>query len=200
MMRAVPVAAIGCGHRGTHRQEAMMPKHETPCIRPSTSGDIAAIEGLTRAAFPDEDLLPLLHDLLGPTAGVLSLVAVVAGDIAGHAAFTRGTVSGGGAQVALLGPLAVAAAWRGRGIARALVAEGARAVAADGVVQLLVLGDPAFYGRLGFTQEDGVEPPFRLPPAWQGAWQTLRLRPDAPAPHGLLTLPEAWNRPALWAP
>lgn len=169
-------------------------------IRPSGAEDIAALEHLVHAAFPGEDLLPLLRSLLGAMPCVLSLVAASAGDPIGHAVFTRGTVAGEARRVALLGPLAVAQARRGQGIARALVEHGARLLAGEGVARLVVLGDPAFYGRLGFVPERGVVPPFSLPPAWAEAWQGMALGPGGMAPRGTLVLPEAWNRASLWAP
>jgi putative acetyltransferase len=174
--------------------------NETAAVRAGTPEDIGSLESLYRAAFPEEDLLPLLRDLLTATPGVLSPVAVVAGRLVGHAAFTPAAVAGRTGRVALLGPLAVAEAHRGQGIARALVQEGARQLSADGVEQLLVLGDPAFYRRLGFAPEGRIEPPYRLPDAWQDAWQSRALRAADPAPRGRLDLPAAWLRPELWLP
>ena len=46
-------------------------------IRLSTRTDMPQIETLYPAAFPDEDLLPLVTDLLDLPEGVLSLVATV---------------------------------------------------------------------------------------------------------------------------
>jgi predicted N-acetyltransferase YhbS len=68
------------------------------------------------------------------------------------------------------------------------------------VARLLVLGDPAFYARLGFAPEGRIEPPFPLPASWQGAWRGLVLRAADPAPQGRLDLPPAWRRPGLWSP
>lgn len=62
-----------------------------------------------------------------------------------------------------------------------------------------VLGDPAFYGRLGFQPDRTLAPPYVLPPVWAEAWQMLRLT-DAPALTGTLQVPPAWDDPALWRP
>ncbi len=43
-------------------------------IRVSTPGDLPAIEMLYRDAFPNEDLLPLVRDLLHDTPMTMSLV------------------------------------------------------------------------------------------------------------------------------
>ena len=58
-----------------------------PSIRNSTQGDLATIETLYPQAFPDEDLVPLVRDLLRDMSNVLSLVAEIDSQIVGHAAF-----------------------------------------------------------------------------------------------------------------
>lgn len=58
-------------------------------IRKSTPDDLAAICSLYPAVFPDEDLLPLVKDLLPATETVLSLVAEVDGNVVGHVAFSK---------------------------------------------------------------------------------------------------------------
>ncbi|MCY0154352.1 hypothetical protein [Hoeflea alexandrii] len=70
----------------------------------------------------------------------------------------------------------------------------------DGVAHVYVLGDPAYYGRSGFSPETGVAPPYPLPEEYREAWQSLGLG-SAPLPdHGTLGLPDVWMQPALWAP
>lgn len=169
-------------------------------IRESTSGDVAAIEALYRDAFPDEDLVPLVRDLLQEPAGVLSLVAEVGAALVGHAAFTRCALAGDRDAAALLGPLAVAPAHQRQGLGSALVREGLRRSDDVGVRHVCVLGDPAWYGRLGFGPEARVRPPYELPPAWRDAWQSLRLGGATAPPVATLDVPEPWRRPALWAP
>ena len=46
-------------------------------IRESVHTDVAAIESLYPQAFPDEDLLPLVRDLLQDKAIAVSLVGAV---------------------------------------------------------------------------------------------------------------------------
>jgi putative acetyltransferase len=164
-------------------------------IRPSVPGDRAGIEALYPAAFPDEDLLPLLRELLPHPSVAFSLVAEAGMELVGHVVFT-----GCPDKVALLGPLAVAPARQKQGIGKALVNAGLERLERSGWVRVLVLGDPAYYGRLGFTCETGVEPPYELPSAWRTAWQAKELGgPHAP-PRGRLAVPPPWNRRALWAP
>lgn len=170
-----------------------------PVLRPGRADDFAALERLYPRAFPDEDLLPLLRDLLNGQAPVLSLVAEQGGQIVGHVAFTECGVEGQPGQVAMLAPLAVAPEVQRTGIGSALVREGLHRVTEQGAVRALVLGDPAYYGRFGFQAETGIAPPYTLPDEWVAAWQGLVLDPDSPALHGVLDVPQAWKCPGLWS-
>lgn len=168
-------------------------------LRESVAGDAAAIARLYQAAFPDEDLGPLVRALLRDTPGVLSLVAVARPDVIGHAVLTPCALSDGADKVALLGPVAVAPTWQRQGLGRALVEAGLERQDAAAVVRVCVLGDPAYYRRLGFVPERAIEPPYPLPEAWRDAWQSRSL-PRAPAsPAGRLLVPPAWQDPALWS-
>jgi putative acetyltransferase len=160
--------------------------------------DRAAIEALYVQALPQEDLLPLLRDLLQETGITLSLVATVADRLVGHIAFTLCTLPDGGGKAALLGPLAVVPAQQRQGVGSALVWAGLHRLEDAGVNHALVLGDPAYYGRFGFLPEAGVAPPYVLPTEWAQAWQSKRMG-GAAAP-GTLPVPAPWRRPALWAP
>jgi len=169
-------------------------------IRESVQGDSGVIESLYPEVFPDENLLPLVRDLLRDAAVTTSLVGAVDSRIVGHVIFTKCGVVGRDVNAALLGPLAVAPAWQRQGIGSAIVRAGLRRLEDMDVNVVFVLGDPAYYGRLGFRPESLVEPPFRLPAEWDGAWQS-RSFGDAMAPRpGKLSVPRQWLQPALWAP
>jgi putative acetyltransferase len=169
-------------------------------IRESVQGDSGAIESLYPEAFPDENLLPLVRDLLRDAAVTTSLVGAVDSRIVGHAVFTKCGVVGSSISAALLGPLAVAPAWQRQGIGSAIVRAGLRRLEDMDVNLVFVLGDPAYYERLGFRPESLVEPPFRLPAEWDGAWQSQGVGDTvAPCP-GKLSVPRQWLQPALWAP
>ena len=174
---------------------------ETIDIRQSAPGDVAAIEALYPDAFPDEDLLPLVRDLLGEEPAVLSLVGIVAGALAGHVIFTTCGVAGRtDTTVALLGPLAVAPARQRQGVGSAIVRVGLREMQKADMNRAYVLGDPAYYARFGFAPEDEVAPPYPLPKEWRGAWQSLSLNGSAPPLQGKLSVPRPWRHRALWAP
>jgi len=169
-------------------------------VRESLPTDISLIERLYPDAFPDEDLLPLVQELLREEQDVLSLVAVLDRTLAGHVIFTMCGIAARPDEVALLGPLAVAPKMQRRGIGSALVREGLQRLKTEGALQVQVLGDPAYYGRFGFEPDDGVIPPYPLPKEWLTAWQSIGLRDGKPALRGTLSVPPPWRQPALWAP
>ena len=168
-------------------------------IRESLPEDAEAVRVIYPDAFREEDLLPLVAELLAPGQPVLSLVAVIDGAAAGHAAFTHCAVPECGGKAALLGPLAVASARQRQGVGTALISEGLKRLEAAGVAQVLVLGDPAYYSRHGFAPERGVAPPYQLPEEWRDAWQSLALG-GAPALAGTLDVPAVWRHPEYWGP
>lgn len=169
-------------------------------IRKSELADTDAIESLYPDAFPEEDLLPLVRELLRDEAIATSLVGVVGARIVAHAVFTACGVEGVVAKVALLGPLCVAPAWQRRGVGSAMLREGLRRMAEADVDVVCVLGDPAYYGRLGFVAESLIEPPFPLPPEYGGAWQSQRVSKRTARRGGRLAVPAQWRRRALWVP
>ncbi len=169
-------------------------------IRESQPGDLTAIESFYPDAFPEEDLIPLVRELLADPAVALSLVADVNGQAVGHVIFTQCGVSGSTVNAALLGPLAVAPAHQGKGIGSAIVQEGLRHQRDAGVELVCVLGDPAYYGRFGFIRESSVAPPYPLPTEWDSAWQSQTLVDNAPSCSGKLSVPPQWQKPALWLP
>lgn len=175
----------------------MIGKIET---RKSLPSDAASIEMLYRDAFPDEDLLPLVKELQREGQGVVSLVGIADKALVGHVVFTTCGVNGRTDRVALLGPLAVASAWQRQGIGSTIVRAGLQELENAGTSQVYVLGDPAYYRRFGFEPQDQVAPPYPLPEEWRGAWQSLRLCNDKPPLYGTLSVPQAWRKPALWAP
>ncbi|WP_372618339.1 GNAT family N-acetyltransferase [Falsiroseomonas sp.] len=169
-------------------------------IRETTPADLPGIATLYAEAFPGEELMPLVGELLQEPCGVLSLAAIAGSALVGHAVFTACGLDAAADGIALVGPLAVAVAWQRRGIGTALLRAGLRRLEEAGVEQACVLGDPAYYGRLGFAAETGIRPPYALPPQWEGAWQSLPLGAAGRPRQGKLRVPRPWRRPALWAP
>lgn len=168
--------------------------------RQSRPDDMDFIERLYPAAFPDEDLVPLVSALLTGEPEILSLLASVDGELAGHVLFTMCGIAGNPSRAALLAPLAVAPEWQRQGVGTALIREGLNRFEQAGVAQIYVLGDPAYYGQSGFKTETTIAPPYKLPDEWRDAWQSLSLGGATPPDRGELLLPEVWMQPALWGP
>ena len=169
-------------------------------IRESRRDDSAAIESLYPETFPDENLLPLVRDLLNDAAVAISLVGIMDTQMVGHAIFTKCGVVGNSVNAALLGPLAVAPAWQRQGIGSAIVRAGLGRLESAHVNRVYVLGDPTYYGRFGFLPESLVEPPFPLPAEWDGAWQSQDLGETMPPCAGKLSVPPQWLQRTLWTP
>ena len=167
-------------------------------LRKTDPTDRPQIPALYAAAFPDEDLVPLVQALLEEEAGVLSLSAISGEALVGHVLFTHGTLEGALETVALLGPLAVNPEHQRQGIGKALIAEGLACLKDAGVAEVLVLGDPAYYSRSGFHPHARITPPYPLPEAYLSAWQWLRLDGDSEPLQGQLVLPGPWMQPGLW--
>ncbi len=166
-------------------------------IRPSTPADLPTLMDLYPRVFPDEDLRPVVTDLLTGSDPVLSLVACDDNALLAHVIFSP-CHTAGPARGALLGPLAVAPDRQRQGLGRAIVQDGLRRLADQDMGHVLVLGDPAYYSRLGFATETQVTPPYALPDGWAPAWQSQILPGLAPLPAGGLTLPKAWMNPVYW--
>jgi putative acetyltransferase len=169
-------------------------------IRESVPNDVTLIEKLYSDAFPDEDLLPLVRELLTEAPIVLSLVGIADKTLVGHVIFTTCSIVGRTDKVVLLGPLAVAPAWQRQGIGSAIVGAGLRRLENASTNRVYVLGDHAYYGRFGFEPDDGVKPPYPLPEEWRCAWQSVSLRGDKLPLYGKLFVPQPWRQQALWAP
>jgi putative acetyltransferase len=134
-------------------------------IRRETDRDRAAVHAVHEAAFAaapyasgrEADLVDALR------AGReweprLSLVAEADGKVAGHVVCSRGSLAG--ERVLGLGPIGVDPSLQGRGIGSALMHAVIGAADARDEPGIVLLGDPGFYGRFGFTlaEEHGVLP------------------------------------------
>ena len=169
-------------------------------IRQIQPDDLSSLGGLYEAAFPAEELWPLVSELHAGAFDKASLVATEHGEIIAHVCFTLAHVPHDSRRVALLGPLAVAPGQQRQGVGSAIVRAGLEEMRAAGVARVLALGDPAYYGRFGFRPENAVETPCPIPTEWAEAWQSLALEETGTPPRGRLDVPAPWLDPALWAP
>lgn len=121
-------------------------------IRPETPADRAAIGAVLEAAFPSPAEARLVDLLRDHGRLFLSLVAEEGGEVVGHIAFSPVSVAGTGADAGMgLAPVAVRPDAQRRGIGSRLVREGLAACREAGVGFVVLLGDPGFYGRFGFS-------------------------------------------------
>ena len=127
-------------------------------IRPETPADAAAISALTTAAFAgaehsDGTEAQIIERLRAANALLLSLVAERDGQILGHVAFSDVTIGGHDRGWVGLGPVSVAPGAQAGGIGSALIRAGLAQLQAQGRKGCVVLGDPAYYTRFGFSAD-----------------------------------------------
>ena len=120
-------------------------------IRVEIGIDAPGIDALLRRAFDGDGEAQLVQDLREDGLITLGLVATDdEGQVVGYVAFSPVTVQGEELQWVGMAPLAVDENYRGQGLARQLVYEGLDSLNEFGYAAVVVLGDPAFYERLGF--------------------------------------------------
>lgn len=137
-------------------------------IRPEAPGDAAAIDALLRAAFGGDWEAALVGRLRAADALPLALVAESpVGEVVGHVAFSPLPIATGAEPVAALAlaPLAVRPDCQRRGVGTHLVTEALDRLRAAGAPLVVVLGDPAYYGRFGFRADAaaGIRCPYAGP-------------------------------------
>ncbi len=154
-------------------------------IRAARPADHAAIDALLAAAFPTDAEARLVRALREDGAALLELVAEAGGGIVGHVLFSA--MAAPPAAVALA-PVATAAAFRRRGVADRLIREGLTLLPAKGAALAVVLGDPAYYRRFGFSAEAAAG----FDCIYAGPYlMALALAEDAPT-SGALAYPNAF--------
>lgn len=124
----------------------------TAVLRPEVAADHAAIDALLRAAFGGPVEARLVRALRDDGDLALSLLVEAEGVVLGHATLSPLAAA---SPAYALAPLAVAPRMQGRGLGAALIRE--TVAWADGH-PVVVLGDPAYYGRFGFQPADLASP------------------------------------------
>lgn len=119
-------------------------------IRAERPEDGPAIEALVARAFGPGRHAKASQRVreLTPLTLPLCVVAEEGGVLVGCARMSK--IGVGGRALAFLGPLAVEANQRGRGTGAALVTAACEAARAAGLPAVLLVGDPEFFGPLGF--------------------------------------------------
>jgi putative acetyltransferase len=139
--------------------------------RPADHGDIATV---VAAAFGGADEARLVEQLRADGDTMFELVAEEAGDLVGHVLFSR-LWADRDALYAALAPLAVRPDRQRQGVGGRLVRAALECAPEFGAVGVLVLGDPAYYGRFGFSPEAAAR--VACPYSGLPALQALALQP-----------------------
>jgi putative acetyltransferase len=161
-------------------------------LREETAADVDAILEVNAAAFGRLAEGRLVDRLRDDELIVASLVAVVDERVVGSIVFSRLAVEGriGSISAVALAPMAVLPEYQRRGIGTALVREGLRVCRQRGSNVAIVLGDPPYYSRFGFSCALAQ----RLNSPYAGsAWMALELFDGAlPGLKAKVTYPAAF--------
>jgi putative acetyltransferase len=153
-------------------------------IRDEQAGDAAAIAALTEVAFrtvrySDGGESAIIARLRASGDLALSLVVENRDQaIVGHVAFSRVTISDGTPDWYGLGPISVIPLRQRAGIGSAMASAGLARLRGLGAGGCVVLGDPQYYGPLGFRHDRGLVFPGPPPEYFQ------RLVLGGVEPHG----------------
>lgn len=147
-------------------------------VRPEERHDAAAVRMVHERAFGRADEARLVEALHRDGFVRLALVAEVGGGVVGHVLFSDLPVRtvAGTVHLLALAPLAVLPEHQRAGIGSALVRHGLHECAERGHRAVVVLGEPAYYGRFGFTTERAAS----LTSPYSGPYfQAVELKPGA---------------------
>jgi predicted N-acetyltransferase YhbS len=128
-------------------------------IRPQTPADAPAVDALHEEAFGPGRFSRTAYRIREAAMypPLIALTAWDGGEMAGAIHFTPVTV-GGKRGALLLGPLAIAPAYKNKGCGLRLMREGLDIAAAMGFRLVMLVGDLPYYQRVGFR----IIPPGRI--------------------------------------
>jgi putative acetyltransferase len=173
-------------------------------IRTASSIDSDIIHQVHLSAFPDEEnaqvakiALDLLVEKTQPKT--VSLVAEMDGKIVGHICFSPTYVESNNEFLGyILAPLAILPKYQKQGVGSRLIQEGLMQLKAQNTQIVFVYGDPAYYGKFGFSVEvaEGYNVPYKL--KYPFGWQALTLNEKKIEKPVAITCVEPLNNQTLW--
>jgi putative acetyltransferase len=154
-------------------------------IREEKFEDVRGISAVHDAAFGRRNEGHLVERLREEGLIAASLVASDSGRIVANAVFSRLTVRSSGKPIAAaaLAPVAVTPTRQSRGIGARLIRSGLTLCAQRGYDIVVVLGDPQYYRRFGFSSELAKNVRSRYScagPAWMAVELHISNRPLTP--------------------
>jgi putative acetyltransferase len=125
-------------------------------IRPEEESDRHAIWELTKSAFEgrpyaDGDEQDLIDRLRAGGALSASLVAIDGSALIGQITFSPASISSDRGHWYALGPVSVIPERQREGIGGALIDAGMKAIESLGATGCILIGDPVYYSRHGFS-------------------------------------------------
>ena len=118
-------------------------------IRAERPEDIASIRDVNRRAFGQNQEADIVDALRRNGAALLSLVAILDGQVVGHIMYSPISV-GIATTGAALGPMAVLPEYQRQGIGGRLIEAGSQKLKEAGYPFIIVLGHALYYPRFGF--------------------------------------------------
>ena len=169
-----------------------MSGHDAVLIRNERAGDADAIATTTRAAFAKAEHSSgmealIIHALRAAGQLTVSLVAELGGRVIGHVAISPVRISDGTTCWYGLGPVSVLPAHQGLGIGSQLIRESLERLRASATYGCVVLGEPAYYSRFGFS----MHPQLVLPGVPAEYFQAMSF--GGPMPSGTVEYHEAFG-------
>ena len=152
-------------------------------IRDAAPRDYSAIRAIISHAFGRRDEADLAECLRASGDVLAELVAGEELALWGHALYSRLRIDRGHAMIeaAALAPVSVLPAFQRRGIGAALIEAGNASCRAQDCAAILVLGNPGYYSRFGFSARaaEALKAPFSGP-----SFMALELAPGSLAAGG----------------
>lgn len=137
-------------------------------------------------AFGEDSPGELVDNLRSSSSAVISLVSERDGRIIGHVMFSKLTAP----FLALsMAPVGVSPDFQNSGVGSNLIKEGLELAKSEGWQVVFVLGDPAYYGRFGFTAE--AAKPYTSP--YRGPANMALILDPSVQKEGIIQFPAAFD-------